>query len=316
MKRLFAHTASPAGGDEEGLLRQLGIDVRHVNAVEPPERRLGDFYQNYWGERYVYQETGWGPMRQDLPGALATAESLDEILAFNWPTPDAFDYSHLSETVRAHDEYAIMYGFADIWQRPALVRGWERMFVDMAAQPELAHALCRVFTDFYKADYTRAAEATGGRIDLYVLLSDLGTQAGPLMSLPMFRELVAPYIAEMVACIHSLGGKVMYHSCGAIRAFIPDLIALGVDVLDPIQPVNPEMSPESLVAAFGGQVCFHGGMDMQRLLPFGTPEEVRREAQRYCEVLGAEGGYILGPAHLFQPDVPPENVFAMYGGDA
>lgn len=199
-----------------------------------------------------------------------------------------------------------------MWQRPGLVRGWEGMFLDMAERPEWAHFLARTFTDFYKEDYTRAAEVTAGRIDLYLLISDLGSQSGPLISPTMFRAFVAPYLREMIECIHGLGGKVLYHSCGRIRRFIPELIALGVDVLDPIQPAGPEMAPERLAAEFGGQICFHGGIDMQRLLPHGTVEEVRAEAARYCGALGRQGGYILGPAHLFQPDVPPENILAVY----
>ena len=128
----------------------------------------------------------------------------------------------------------------------------------------------------------------------------------------MFREFVAPYIAEMVECIHGLGAKVLYHSCGYVRPFIPELIGLGVDVLDPIQPVRSEMSPEALKAEFGGRLCFHGGIDMQHLLPNGSPDQIRQEARRYCDTLGRDGGYILGPAHLFQPDVPPENILAVY----
>jgi len=182
----------------------------------------------------------------------------------------------------------------------------------MAERPDWVHFLCRKFTDFYKEDYTRAAEATGGRIDLYLLISDLGSQTGPLISLPMFRRFVAPYLKEMTDCIHGLGGKVLYHSCGLMRAFILDLIGLGVDVLDPIQPVSADMAPERLQADFGGQVCFHGGIDMQHLLPYASPEQVRTQVRRYCEVLGRGGGYVLGPAHLFQPDVPPENVLAVY----
>ena len=195
---------------------------------------------------------------------------------------------------------------------PALVRGWEGMFLDMATRPEWAHFLSRKFTDFYKEDYTRAADATHGRIDLYLLISDLGSQHGPLISVPMFREFVAPYLREMIDCIHGLGGKVLFHSCGLIRPLIPDLIELGIDVLDPIQPVGPEMSPEQLKAEFGDRLSFHGGIDMQRLLPHGTVDDVRTEVRRYCDVLGRDGGYILGPAHLFQPDVPPENILATY----
>jgi uroporphyrinogen decarboxylase len=188
------------------------------------------------------------------------------------------------------------------------------MFVDVLERPDWAHFLCRKFTDFYLDDYTRAAEVTGGRLDLYLLISDLGSQHGPLISLPMFRQFVAPYLKEMIDRIHSLRAKVLFHSCGAIRPFIPELIRLGVDVLDPIQPVGPDMAPDRLKADFGDRLCFHGGIDIQRLLPSGTPGQIRAEARRYCETLGQGGGYILGPAHFFQPDVPPENVLAVYDG--
>lgn len=299
--------------DKEWVLRQLGIDIWHIEASGPPEIHVGGgVYQNFWGERYIYRQTPWGPMREDTRGALAEAQSLADLERFPWPTPDVFDYSGLAAECRRLEEYALLYGFADVWQRPALVRGWEGMFVDMVERPEWVHFLCRRFTDFYKEDYSRAAEVTNGRIDIYLLISDLGSQTGPLISLAMFREFVAPYIREMVECIHSLGGKVLYHSCGLIAPFIPELIKLGIDILDPIQPVGPAMAPERLQAQFGGRICFHGGIDMQRVLPQGTPAEVRAEARRYCEILGAEGGYILAPAHLFQPDVPPENILAMY----
>ncbi len=309
LSRLFDHLGHR---DEERLLVDLGIDVRHLNAEEPPEREvLPGLHRNFWGEQYAYNPTPWGPLREDTKGALAGAGSLAELESFPWPTPDCMDHSLIGEKVRRWGRHAILYGFADIWQRPGLVRGWEEWFLDMAERPEWVHFLCRKFTDFYLEDYTRAAEASRGRIDLYLLISDLGTQRGPLISPAMFREFVAPYLEEMVRCIHGLGGLVLYHSCGRIAGFIPELIRLGIDILDPIQPAGPEMAPEVLQARFGDKLAFHGGIDMQKLLPRGSPEDVRREARRYREAF-AGGGYILGPAHLFQPDVPPENILAVY----
>lgn len=309
-KRLLAHLGHE---DKDRVLDELGVDVRHVELPGPAERDLGGgIFQNFWGERYVYRQTPWGPMREDAAGSLAGAQTMADLEQFDWPSPDVFDYAPLAQQCARWDSHAILYGFADIWQRPALVRGWEGMFVDMVERPEWAHFLSRKFTDFYKEDYARAAEATRGRIDLYLLISDVGSQNGPLISVSMFREFVAPYIKEMVDCIHGLGAKALYHSCGAIRPMIPELIQLGVDVLDPIQPVRADMSPERLKADFGDRLCFHGGIDMQHLLPHGTPEQVRTEVRRYCDVLGCDGGYILGPAHLFQPDVPPENILAVY----
>ncbi len=310
MNRLYAHVGH---SDEERLLTDLGVDIRRLNAVEPPPTDQGSgVLQNMWGERFVMRQTDWGPVREDMPGALCRAQSLDDIERFAWPTPDALDYSDLAEFCARAGEHAVMYGFADVWQRPALVRGWEALFEDMVERPEWAHALCRRFTDFYLEDYTRAQEVCRGRIDICLLISDLGSQRGPLISLGMFRTFVAPYLRSMVERIHALGAKVMYHTCGLVRPFIPDLIALGVDVLDPIQPVGPDMSPERLKADFGHRLAFHGGIDIQTLLPFGTPREVAAEARRYCDVLGEGGGYILAPSHLFQPDVPPENILAVY----
>ena len=300
--------------DREQLLRQLEIDLRHLKAQEPPERAVGGgVFQNFWGERYLYKQTPWGPMREDVKGALAGAQSFAELEAFAWPTPDNFNHAGLKEAARQHENCALVYGFADVWQRPALVRGWEEMFVDMMERTDWVHFLCRKFTDFYLEDYTRAAEVTGGRIDLYLLISDLGTQRGPLISLAMFREFVAPYLKEMIERIHALNGQVLFHCCGSIRVFIPDLIQLGVDVLDPIQLTGPDMAPERLKADFGDRLSFHGGVDIKAVAVRDTGTGPN-EARRYCETLGRGGGYILGPSHLFQPEVPPENVRAVYRG--
>ncbi len=310
LKRLFEHVGHD---DQDRLLTEIGVDIRRLEARTPADIHLeGGAHQNFWGERFVYRKTPWGPMREDVKGALCDAGSLGDLESFPWPTPDMIDRSILADQCRRYPEHALLYGFADVWQRPSLVRGWEGMFLDMVERPEWAHFLYRKFTDFYLEDYTRAAEVTEGRIDLYLLISDLGSQRGPLISQAMFREFVAPYLREMIDHIHSLGGKVLFHSCGAIASFIPELISLGVDVLDPIQPAGDHMQPERLKAEYGGRLAFHGGIDMQNLLPKGTPVQVAEESRRYCETLGAGGGYILAPAHLFQPDVPPENILAVY----
>jgi uroporphyrinogen decarboxylase len=308
--RVLAYTGF---AEKHQLLDALQVDIRHLEAPAQLDRAEdGGVFQNFWGERFLYRDTPWGPMREDLKGALAKASSLSDLESFAWPTPDAIDRSTLPAQCQGLDRYALLYGFADVWQRPALVRGWEEFLVDLVARPEWVHFLCRKFTDFYLEDYTRAAEITRGRIDLYLLISDLGSQHGPLISLPMFRRMVAPYLKEMIDHIHGLGGKVLYHSCGLIHPFIPDLIRLGVDVLDPIQPIGPDMQPDALKSSFGNQLTFHGGLDMQHLLTQATPAGVAAEARRYCEIMGRNGGYILGPAHLFQPDVPPENILAVY----
>jgi len=309
LNRLFEYIGHT---DLERFLDDMHVDIRAFNAVEPQLRQLEDgVFENMWGERFIYQETGWGKMREDTYGALYNAESLEEIMAFPFPQNDVMDYSKLRGQCRVAREknLAIRYGFADIWQRPALVRGLENHLADMLLNPEWVHALSRIFTDFYLEDYRRAWEVSDGNIDIFLVISDLGSQRGPLISVEMFNEFVAPYLIEMGKLIHGFGAKFMFHSCGNIAAFIPSIINCGVDILNPIQPIGEEMSPESL-KSFAGKICFHGGMDVQRLIPMGTPEEIQRELRRYAEIFGT--GYIACPAHLFQPDTPAENIIAFY----
>ena len=120
--RLLAHVGHD---DREGALQSLGIDVRHVDAAAPAEREVRPgVFRNMWGEQYIYQKTGWGPMREDVKGALAGVQSLADLEGFDWPHVDDLDYSGVREECERHDRYAILYGSADVWQRPALVRGW------------------------------------------------------------------------------------------------------------------------------------------------------------------------------------------------
>ncbi len=133
-KRLFAHVGYD---DKTRLLDSLGIDVRHLEIEGPAESHIGQgVYQNFWGERYIYRQTPWGPMREDTRGALSDAANITDLQNVAWPTPDQFDHGSLGAQCERLGEYAILYGFADVWQRPGLVRGWEGMFLDMATRPD------------------------------------------------------------------------------------------------------------------------------------------------------------------------------------
>jgi uroporphyrinogen decarboxylase len=292
------------------LMDALKTDIRHINAVTPPERNMGEFYQNYWGERYIYKPTEYGPVREDLDGALSKAETLKELKSFEWPKNDDFDYSLIGAQCDKYEGRALLYGAGDIWQRPSLVRGMANFFEDMALRPEFCRYMCGLFTDFYVEDYRRAYKASGGRIDMFLIYSDLGGQHSPFISKEMMREFVQPYIKRIADAIHDLGAYFFFHSCGMIRSFIPALIEAGVDVLDPIQPCTPSMQPEELAREFGKSLCFHGGIDIQGVLINGTLRDVRDEVARYKTAFG--NGYICSSSHLLQADTPVENVLALY----
>lgn len=300
-----------SGMRKDALCDAMDVDIRHIDAIPPAEKKMGSFYQNYWGERYVYYDTEYGRVRDDIAGALHDAQTMEDLEKFPWISNDDFDYSHIAEQCDRYAGRAILYGNGDVWQRPGLVRGMENFMVDMYENPEFCHFLSRKYTDFYVEDYRRAFEKSGRRIDIFLIYSDLGTQRAPLISKDMLDEFVVPYLRRIADAIHEMGAKFFFHSCGMIEPFIPQLIDAGVDILDPLQPCAEQMQPEELQKRYGGKICFHGGLDVQRVVVQGTPEEVRREVARYREAFGSRR-YICCPSHLFQVDTPVENVFALY----
>ena len=296
----------------EHVRQLLNIDIRYISPVYPPDVEQDGIRQNMWGERWSKANTPWGENWEHVDGALAQASSLAEIEAFPWPTCDQVDYSGLAEQCDGYEGFAIAFGNADIFERPALVRGLENMLCDTALHPDWVECLTKVFLDFFVEDFIRTMDATGARIDIYYAMTDLGTQSGLLQSMDTFRRFIAPSIRALAGLVHRHGVKFMFHSCGAVRQAIPDLIKLGVDMLNPIQPAAEGMEPQGLKHDFGKELCFHGGIDIQYLLPLESADVVRQEVRRRVGILGEGGGYILAPSHNLQQDIPTENIMAMY----
>ena len=184
----------------------------------------------------------------------------------------------------------------------------------MALNPEVVEAILEHMLEFYIEQTSRILKAAEGRIDMVYIGDDLGSQQTLLISPNMFRQFLKGRWKRFIDTIKSRFGahlKFHFHSCGAVVELIPDLIEMGIDILNPLQPRAKGMDLKRLKDNFGSKLCFSGGLDIQRLLPYGTPQEVRSEAERLVRVLGRDGGYIACPAHAIQPDTPIENVLAM-----
>jgi uroporphyrinogen decarboxylase len=299
----------------ESLLRRLEVDVRRLEPryVGPPPRVLEDgVLEDYWGIRSKHLKAAHGSYDMHVHTPVWDATSVEDLQKHPWPWPDIFDYSVMCEQCERYRGYAILYEGADLFTRPCILRNMENVLIDMLERPEMVHFLIGKFTDFYCEDIGRALGATRGGFDIYCEWSDFGTQRGLLISIPLFREFVAPYLKRMIDLCHSAGVKFMLHSCGAIRELIPEFIALGVDILDPIQVAAQGMDPAGLKREFGEELAFHGGVCTQQTLPFGTPQEVRAAVLDRIATLGLGGGYILASSHDISADTPPENVAAMY----
>ncbi len=290
----------------------LNVDIRYISPIYPEPKINDGIMQNAWGERWAMANTPWGMAWEHIDGALSNVTDIADLEAFPWPTCDDVDYSIITEQCDRYEGYAISCGSADIFERPALVRGLENMLCDTMLNPEWVDYLTKKFVDFFVEDFTRTLEAANGQIDIFLSLTDLGTQTGLLQSKETFERFIAPSLRTLSSLAHRENVKFMFHSCGAVRDLIPALIDCGVDILNPIQPAAAGMEPKGLKQDFGDKLCFHGGVDVQYLLPLGSPEDVRREVRDVAKTLGDDGGYILAPAHNLQPDTSTENILAMY----
>ena len=319
--RLEAHFGST---DREAIQQKLGIDLRHPRQpyIGPAPRQFDDgSWLDAWGvRRRQVEHTGGVCYVEIAEHPLAAVEDPAELDRHAWPQPEWWSSEGLAAEIARLDEgqpYALaLEEFGDpggIFEIAWYLRGMEQFLIDMVERPELAFAIMGRVTDFYLGMLEQVMRAAPeGRIDLIWTSDDIAHQRGKLMSIPVWRELVAPHHERFNRRVHELGSRVMYHCCGSVRPFVPELMGIGVDVLDVLQFSAAGMDPTEIKQSFGARLALHGGMDVQSTLPFGSEEEVRRVVAERVRVLGAGGGYILSPTHNIQVDTPAGNVVAMY----
>ncbi|MFM8320307.1 MAG: uroporphyrinogen decarboxylase family protein [Chloroflexota bacterium] len=246
---------------------------------------------------------------------LRSAGSVEDLKAFAWPTPDWWDFSTLPDAVRKIDprgELSLRYRVGTVFEAAWQLRGMEEFLTDMAMNPDIPlYIMERLAETLVENTRTVLAQA-GDAIDVVYFYDDVGAQNGLLISKKMWQRFIKPLHQRIIDVAKSAGKKVMYHCDGAILSLVPELIDMGIDILDPIQPTAKDMQPERLKAEFGDRLCFHGGVDIVGTLPRGTPDEVRAEVRARAQALGSSGGYILSSSHHIQSDTPLENVLAMY----
>ena len=301
--------------DEDALFRRLSVDRPHWiwSELHDPRDR-GPNAGDVWGvkTRRVEYAGGVGAYDEVVDPPLAAMETAEELKKFSWPDPAWWDASAIPAQCEGLDEWTVQGGYFSVFYQYSNMRGVELSMEDLLANPDFAHeALERLFQIHY-ALFEKNLKAAGGRVDYVEVTEDLGTQETPLFSMATFREFIKPRMKKMMDLAHHYGAKVMTHSDGAIRAFIPELIEMGTDILNPIQWRCAGMEREGLKRDFGKDLVFHGGVDNQKTLPFGTAEDVRKEVRDNIRILGAGGGYILAPCHNVQVITPVANVVAMY----
>lgn len=303
--------------DRNAVLDALQIDVRVCKPayIGAPLRTLpdGSFYDTTGRHRKIVKNAS-SSYEEYASYPLSSCETVEEIEAFAFfPSADDYDYAGLSAAIGdTHKTHYIKVETGGIFETAWGMRGMEQFLVDMLDEPEIAHAILRRYTDFFCGYVKGILDAAGDKIDMVYTYDDIAGQSGLLMSTAMWEEFIKPCHERLNSLIKSYGKTIMYHSCGAVYSVIDRLAALPIDVLNPLQPCAAGMDFQKIKDNYGDRLCFHGGIDIQNLLPRGSVIEVRAAVRRAVSILAKNGGYILTAAHHIQADTPIENILAMY----
>lgn len=307
---------------EDEILEKLEIDTRYVRIKPPNNWRLellpDNSYIDEWGTKYKKPKSSlyYDPVP---PFPLANVDSIKEIENYPWPDPhNPARVEGLEEEAKnlyENTDYAII---ADIPLLGILEYSWlqlrgPKFLEDIIINKPFARAFVEKIADIHLQIFDKFLDAVGKYVQVVMVSDDLGNQDGPMMSPNLYREMIKPVQARLWSFIREkTDAYLFHHSCGSIYAFIPDLIELGVDIINPVQVSAKDMDTKRLKKEFGAHLTFWGGIDTQRIMPDGSPDEVEEEVKRRIEDLAPGGGYVLTAVHNIQAGVKPENICRMY----
>ena len=303
--------------DVETILENLGIDIREVQPdyIGPEFRKESDgSYFDSMGVHRRVVHNAFCAYDEYASAPLGYVKELADFEAYRyWPKVEHYNFKNLAAKVGGmHDKYYIKLETGGLFEYAWALRGYEQFMMDIVLEPEIAHFIMEKLTVFW-CDYIELAMSSAGdQYDMVYTYDDIASQNSLLLSKGMWAEFIKPYHERLNKIIRKFGKTIMYHSCGAVFELIGDLADLPIDVLNPIQPRASGMDFQRIKDNFGGKLCFHGGIDIQYVLPRGSVEEVKQAVRHAIDTLGANGGYILTSAHHIQADTPVENIIQMY----
>ncbi|MHB1132120.1 MAG: uroporphyrinogen decarboxylase family protein [Chloroflexota bacterium] len=309
---------------EEVVLQRFGVDARQLRAGV-----IGSGEAPTWHEAWQGQRDDWGvvwakpaggqPYEVDSP--LRRGEpTIADIARYPWPDrADPYLVAGLREralALREQTDLAVVLSLSYFpFTESHEIRGLDNWLMDLAGNRPFAEALIDTVTDAIVARMQRVLREVGDLVDVVCWGDDVSIQTGPMISLDMFRQVVKPRYRRVMRTLRAgTAAKIYFHSCGSVYWLIPELIDLGIDVLNPIQVSAANMDDTArLKREFGRDICFWGGgCNSQSVLPFSTPAAVREEVRRRIGDLAPGGGFVFAPVHTIQAEVPPANIVALY----
>lgn len=308
------------GQDRDTILYKVfDIDRRHAGpeytGPKPSEYEDGT-YDNIFGVRMKDVSYGHGKYSEAVAFPLSDATSVTEVERYPWPSAEWYDYSSILEPLKAYPDYSFTIGYLALGWFSWEMRGMSQFLEDLIINPEIAEAVIEKISgygfEYFRRIIETGREYIGKNFTCIHLADDWATQESLLISPQLYRSFFKKHYRRIIDMAHSAGLLVEFHCCGSAVGLIPELIDTGIDILNPVQTSARGMVPHELKEKFGEHIAFSGGIDVQTVLPFGTPGRVGEEVKYLLDTMGKNGGYILEPSHAIQPDTPPENVVAMY----
>jgi uroporphyrinogen decarboxylase len=306
---------------DERLLQYLGIDTRGVGEILTPldsqfNMISAEMYMDEWGIKRVFTGKYWDIVDCPLRGA-----STADLEAYRWPEPRSVDLKKveaMAQEARTLFETTDYLVCADlpvhgVFELGCWMCGFDDFLVKMALDEDFVRRFFDIVLDYQKKIIEIYYGLLGPWLHYTASGDDFATQRSLFVSPEMFRRLIMPYFKERISYTKKFtAAAFLHHSCGSVFPIIDDLLACGVDILNPIQPKANGMSPRRLKEAYGDRIVFHGGIDTQEMLPSGNQESIEQNVRETLEILNENGGYIFAAAHNIQEDVPPENVVYMF----
>jgi uroporphyrinogen decarboxylase len=268
---------------------------------------------NQYGLKYREVSYGTGTYYECVNHPLAEFKTVEEIKKnYTFPSIDDGDFPGIKKQIERKEDYPIVGGGSEPFLVYKDLRGDEQAYIDLIENPEIVeYCLDQLFSASYEST-RRIYETIPGKVNFSYVAEDLGGQEDLMYSPAQIRRFFLPWMKKIMELVHQAGAYVFFHSDGAIRKILPDMIEAGADVLNPLQWRCKGMEKEGLKRDFGEKLIFHGGVDNQKVMPFGAVEDVKKEVVENIEIFGKGGGYILAPCHNIQPVTPVENIIAMY----
>ena len=308
---------------DDSIVKRFGVDVKMVTAKPPANFKLqispGGRIVDEWGIVYQKHEEAQTHFVVENESPLHRVSSKGEIAQYPWPDPaDPTRYKGLREVAKGYREQ----GFGVVVNTPIMVmtfaqwlRGLEQFMLDAALNPGLLEYMMDKILEILLEMTRLLLEEVNPYADVLVIGDDLSHQGGLTYSPDMYRKLFKPRHRAIVQFLKKHGGeaKILYHCCGAAKSLLSELVEIGIDAYNPVQVSAMGMDDtRELKRTFGKDLTFWGGIDTQRVMPFGKPEDVRKEVKRRIEELGPDGGFVLGAVHNLRPEVTPENICGLF----